>query len=162
MPTAQGSCLWIVMNEKVIALISVYALQSGRKEEEKKTFHENLTAEVQSRNGTCFVLNLKGHVARFFQGYDEIHGGFGLGKHNRDRERILAFADSLDMVVGKTFFKKDDKKLITLKSGNCATGSDYAVEQKEAMKKVKDLKVIPREECVSEHILLIMGPDDGA
>ena len=48
------------------------------------------------------------------------------------------------------------KKLITYKSRNCATVIDYAVVQKEVMKKVKDIKVIPGEECFSQHRLLIM------
>ena len=60
------------------------------------------------------------------------------------------------MVVGNTFFKKDDEKLNTYKSGNRATVIDYAVVQKEVMKKVKDIKVIPGEECFSQHRLLIM------
>ena len=54
--------------------------------------------------------------------------------------------DSLDMVVGNTFFK-DDEKLIIFNSGNCAIVIDYAVVQKEVIKKVKDIKVIPEEEC---------------
>ena len=97
-----------------------------------------------------------GHVGRSSLGYDGIHGGFGRGERNRDGERILEFADSLDMVVGNTFFKKDDEKLITYKSGNCATVIDYAMVQKEVMKKVKDIKVIPGEECFPQHKLLIM------
>ena len=130
-----------VVNEKVVTGISVYAPQSGRSEEEKEKFYEDLTAEVQSRHGICFVLeDFNGHVGRSSLGYDGIHGGFGWGKRNRDGERILEFADSLDMVVGNTFFKKDDEKLITYKSGNCATVIDYAVVQKEVMKKVKDIK----------------------
>ena len=79
--------------------------------------------------------DFNGHVGRSSVGYDGIHGGFGWGERNRDGERILEFADSLDMVVGNTFFKKDDKKFITYKSGNCATVIDYAVVQKEVMKK---------------------------
>ena len=88
-------------------------------------------------------------MGRSSLGYDGIHGGFGWGERNRDGERILEFADNLEMVVGNTFFKKDDQKLIPYKSGNCATAIDYAVVQKEVMKKVKDTKVIPVEECFS-------------
>ena len=147
----------IVVNKKMVTVISVYAPQSGRSEEEKEKFYEDLTAEVQSRHGICFVLgDFNGHVGRFSLGYDGIHGGFGWGECNRDGERILEFADSLDMVVGNTFFKKGDEKLITHKSGNCATAIDYAEVQKEVMKKVKDIKVIPGEECFSQHRLLIM------
>ena len=147
----------IVVNEKVVTVISVYAPQSGWSEEEKEKFYEDLTAEVQSRHGISFVLgDFNGHVGRSSLGYDGLHGGFGWGERNRDGERILEFADSLDMVVGNTFFKKDDEKLITYKSGNCATVIDYAVVQIEVMKKVKDIKVILGEECFSQHRLLIM------
>ena len=133
----------IVVNEKVVTLSSVYAPQNGRSEEEKEKFYEDFTAEVQSRHGICFVFgDFNGHVGRFSQGYDGIHGGFGWGERNRDGKEILEFADSLDMVVGNTFFKKDDEKLTTFKSGNCATVIDYAVMQKEVMKKVKDIKLI--------------------
>ena len=44
------------MNKKVMTVISVYAPQSGRREEEKEKFYEDLTAEIQSRHGICFVL----------------------------------------------------------------------------------------------------------
>ena len=48
------------------------------------------------------------------------------------------------MVVGNTFFKKDDEKLITYKSENCATVIDYnTMVQEEVMKKVEDINVIP-------------------
>ena len=113
-------------------------------------FYEDLTAEVQSRHGICFVLgDFSGHVGRCSLGHDGIHGGFDWGERNRDGEKILEFADSLDMVVGNTFFKKEDEKLITYKSGNCATVIDYAVVQKKVMK--KDIKVILVEECFSQH-----------
>ena len=48
----------IVVNEKVVTVISVYAPQSGRSEEEKEKLYEDLTAEVQSRHGICFVLEI--------------------------------------------------------------------------------------------------------
>ena len=144
----------IVVNEKVVTVISVYAPQS---EEEKEKFYEDLTAEVQSRHGIRFVLgDFNGHVGRSCLGYDGIHRGFGWGERHRDGERILEFADRLDMVVGNPFFKKDDEKLITYISGNCATVIDYAVVQKEVTKKVRGIKVIPGEECFSQHRLLIM------
>ena len=118
----------IVVNEKVVTVISVYASQSERSEEEKEKFYEDLTAEVQSKHGICFVFgDFNRHVWRSSLDYDGIYGGFGWGERNKDVERILEFADSLDMVVGNTFFKKDDEKFITYKSANCATVIDYAV-----------------------------------
>ena len=95
---------------KVVTVISVYAPQSGRSEEEKEKFYENLTAEVHSRHCICFVLgDFNGHFGISSLGYDGIHCGFGWGEHNRDGERILEFADSLDMVVGNTFLRRMTK-----------------------------------------------------
>ena len=79
----------LVVNEKVVNVISVYAPQSRRSEEEKEKFYEDLTAEVQSRHGICFVLDFNGHVGRSSLGYNGIHSEFGWGERNRDDERIL-------------------------------------------------------------------------
>ena len=80
----------IVVNEKVVTVISVYAPPRGRSEEEKEKFYKDLTAEVQSRHDICFVLgDFNGHVGRSSLGYDEIHDGFGWGERNRAGERIL-------------------------------------------------------------------------
>ena len=48
----------IVVNEKVVTVISVYAPQSGRSEEEKEKFYEDLTAEVQSTRSVQKVRRL--------------------------------------------------------------------------------------------------------
>ena len=45
-----------MVNEKVVAVIFVYAFQSGRSDEQNAKFYEDLTAEVQSRHGICLVL----------------------------------------------------------------------------------------------------------
>ena len=60
------------------------------------------------------------------------------------------------MVVGKTFFKKDSEKLITFKSGGNPSMIDYVVVNKKFMKRVRDVKVIPGEECFSQHKLLVV------
>ena len=100
----------IELNEKVVTVISVYAPQSGRSEEEKEKFYEDLTAEVQSRHGICFVLgDFNGQCGRSSLGYDGIHGGFGWGERSRDGERILEFADSLDRLLETLFSRRTTK-----------------------------------------------------
>ena len=109
-----------------------------KKNEEKEKFYKDLTAEVQSRKGKCFVLgDFNGRVGSSTCGCDGVHGGFEWVERSRNDERVLEFADSFEMVVGDTFFKTDTEKLITYKSGDCATGVDYDVVPKEAMKNVK-------------------------
>ena len=51
------------------------------------------------------------------------------------------------MMVGDPFFKINAKKLITFKFGDCATVVNFVVVAKKVMKKVGDVRVIPREKC---------------
>ena len=149
--------LEMAINGKVITVISVYAPQSGRSEEEKDSFYDELSGEVQARGGKCILLgDFNGHVGSSADGYEGVHGGHGLGERNREGERILELADSFGMVVGNTFFTKKDDKLITFKSGENATTIDYILVQKDVMRRVKNVKVIPGEECFLQHRLLVM------
>ena len=75
---------------------------------------------------------------------------------SRDGERILEFADSVDMMIGNTFFKKDNEKLITYKSGDAASVIDYVMVKKEIWKNVENVKAIPGEECFSQHRSFIL------
>ena len=60
------------------------------------------------------------------------------------------------MVVGNTYFKKEDEKLITFKSGTNATTIDYVLVNKKALSAVKNVKVVPGEECFLQHRLLVV------
>ena len=90
---------------------------------------------MQSRNSieNCIILgDFNGHVGRSANGYEGVHGGQGWGDRNKEGEKILEFADSFGMVIGNTFFKKNAEKLITFKSGNCATVIDYVMVGKKS------------------------------
>jgi len=147
----------LAVSGEVFSVISVYGPQSGRSEEEKDCFYDELSAEVQARGRKCIVLgDFNGHVGDLAEGYEGVHGGHGWGVRNREGERVLEFADSFGMVVCNTYFKKEDEKLITYKSGVNATVVDYILAERHALKRVRDVKVIPGEECFSQHRLLVM------
>ena len=78
-----------------------------------------------------------------------MHGGNGFGDRNAEGEVILEFATCLDLVVANTFFTKETQKLVTYESGGVSSVVDYMLARKNDMKDVKDVKVIPGEECVS-------------
>jgi len=99
--------------------------------------------------------NINGHVGSSVNGYEEVHGGHGWKERNKDGESLLELADSFNMVIGNTFFRKGAKRLITYKSGVNATVIDYVLIQNSLMKNMQDVKVIPGEECVSQHRLLV-------
>ena len=59
------------------------------------------------------------------------------------------------MVVNNTYFKKRQSHLITYESGPHSTQISYILSRKEHLKMVKDVKVIPGEECMTQHKLLV-------
>ena len=127
---------------KVVTLFSVYGSQSGRSEEDNDKFYNNQSTEMQSKKENCIALeDFNGHVISLIHKYEEIRGGYGRRIRNVDGEK-LEFTESFDMVVGHTFFKKDSKKLITIKTGGNSSIIDYVVIKKEVTKRVRDVKII--------------------
>ena len=67
----------------------------------------------------------------------------------------MEFALANDLVVGNTCFRKRVSHLVTYSSSNHSTQIDYIIYRKSFRKAVNDVKVIPTEECVQQHNLLI-------
>ena len=78
-------------------------------------------------------------------GFEGVHGGNGFGDHNTEGEAIYEFVTCFDLVVANTFFMKEMQTLVTYKSGEVRTVVDYLLARKND---VKDMKVMPGEECV--------------
>ena len=77
----------------------------------------------------------------------------GFGDRNAEGEAILEFAICFNLVVANTFFTKETQKLVRYESGGISSVVDYVLARKNDM---KDVKVIPGEESVSQHKLVVM------
>ena len=88
--------------------------------------------------------DMNGHVGSSTVGYDGTHGGIGYGDRNADRFRILEFPDTRSIPV-------DDVCMVLLKVQLIILLCD------EDKAKLRSVKVIPNEECVPKHKLLVMG-----
>ena len=97
--------------------------------------------------------DLNGHVDRDVDGYDGVHCGNEFGDHNAEGEAILEFATCFGFYVVNTFFMKEMQQLVIYESGEVRTVVDYVLTRKNDM---KDVMVIPGEECVSQHKLVVM------
>jgi len=65
---------------------------------------------VQNKTSNCIVMgDFNRHVGSSVNGYEGVHGGHGWGERNKGGERLPEFADSFDMVIGNTFFRKGMK-----------------------------------------------------
>ena len=70
-------------------------------------------------------------------------------------EMLLELADAMDLVVANTWFKKDERKLVTFESGGCRTVVDYILVPKEERKMVRNVTVVQGESSLQQHKLLV-------
>ena len=98
---------------------------------------------------------MNGHVGQVANGFHEAHGNFGYGTRNAG-ERILEFAEAMGYVVTSTLFKKRQSHLVTYESRQNKTAVDMILINREHKKRIMNTKVIPGEECVHRHHLVVM------
>ncbi|VDO96955.1 unnamed protein product [Heligmosomoides polygyrus] len=83
------------------------------------------------------------------------HGGFGFGSRNADGERILEYAESHDLTIVNTRFRKRESHLISFYSGNSKTQIDFVLVRNRDQGLVTDAKVVPYETVATQHRPLI-------
>ena len=150
--------LKVVIGSMVVAVVSAYAPQVGLSEDVKDKFWSELLltmSEIGEREIVVLGGDLNGHVGEHAVGFEGVHGGRGFGTRNAEGERILEFCDALQMVVCNTMFRKNVNRLVTFMSGMSVSQIDYFLVKKRDRKLVMDVKVIPGEECVTQHRLLV-------
>jgi hypothetical protein len=119
----------------LVSVISAYAPQAGRTEEEKDVFWQELVEicmEISDKEMIMIGGDLNGHVGDRMEGYEGVHGDYGFGSRNEEGVRILDFAAAMDMVICNTLFKKDVNKLVTFSSGGRETTVDYILTRRDS------------------------------
>ena len=150
--------LKLVIGKVVLSFLSLYAPQVGLPLADKIKFYDQLQAictTIPCTDVLFCIGDWNGHVGAAACGYENVHGGHGYGERNTEGERILEFATANDLLVGNTRFIKRETHLITYQSGDLSTQVDYVLYRKSFRKEVTNVKVIPGEECASQHRLLV-------
>ena len=78
--------------------------------------------------------DLNGHVGRNRDGYDDVHGGPGLGVRNEDEINILNSATAYHMRVMNTYYKKTNNHLVIYSGGGRTSQVDLIMLRKEYSK----------------------------
>ena len=148
----------LIVGQRVVTFLSVYAPQSGLSGEVKDLFFDQLRAVTARIPASEFLISCgdwNSHVGRAGTGYREVHGGMGYGRLEPDAEgeRILEYALAFDLLLGNTCLKKRDSHL--WKSGNIAMQIDFILFHRTMRKLVTDVKVIPGEEVAPQNQLLV-------
>ena len=150
--------LKLVIGKTVFTFISLYAPQIGRPMAEKVQFYDQLQAAcmpIPSSEVLFCLGDWNGHVGAKASSYEDAHGGHGFGSRNAEGERILEFALANYLLVGNTRYIKRDSHLITYYSGDNKSQVDYVLYPRSFRTSVTNVKVIPGEECASQHRLLV-------
>ena len=95
----------LIVGQRVVTFLSVYAPQSGLSDEVKDLFFDQLrtvTARIPASEFLIPCGDWNGHVGRAGIGYREVHGGMGYGRLEPDveGERILEYALAFDLLLG--------------------------------------------------------------
>jgi len=108
--------LKMFLDNGLLNVLTVYAPHSGKPEEEKESFWNelfHLVSCIPQNEMVTLAGDMSEHVGSSNVGYDGTHGGFGYGNRNADGSRILEFADWLNLVICNTLFMKQESQLVT-------------------------------------------------
>jgi hypothetical protein len=148
----------LFVGDLVFNIISAYAPQIGLNESVKMQFWEELDALVSSVpiSEKLFIGgDLNGHVGSSKVGFEGVHGGFGYGSRNQEREGTLNFALAYDLIVTNTLFRKSVSHLVTFSSDQHCSQIDFILVRREDRHACLDCKVIPGECVVPQHKFVI-------
>ena len=94
-------------------VICAYATRIGRSECEKDQFYNDMASEWDLQSPSEVVLGMgdfNGHVRRRIDGFEGVHGGYGIGKGNVEGRRLLEFCDVKVLCVANTWFEKKKQR----------------------------------------------------
>ena len=84
-------------------------------------FYEKIAkgCEMENENEVLICLgNINGHIGKEVNGFEGVHGGFGIGKKNVEGRLFLEFCVEKVLCVGNSWFKKKDNRKIKF-NGRC-------------------------------------------
>ena len=122
-------------------IISAYATQVGCEEVEKERFWKDLEEEARAvpENEKAIIGgDFNGHVGSERRGIKRWHGGWSVGEGNPEGQKLLDFVTEQDMALLNTFFKKDENKLITYRSGGRLSQIDFLAYRRKDIRDIKD------------------------
>ncbi|KAG5573068.1 hypothetical protein H5410_062834 [Solanum commersonii] len=149
----------LVIGGYTLSVISASAPQVGLDEEAKKLFYEDLDEVVRGIPNTEKIViggDFNGHIGATSNGFDDVHGSFGVGGRNGGGTSLLDFAKAFELVIANSCFSKKENHMVTYRSSVAKTQIDYLLLRKGDKGLCKDCKVIPSENLTTQHKLLVM------
>ena len=134
----------VVIGQKIWNVFSIYAPQVGRPEQEKIEFWESFEDEIGRIPKSVILM-----IGRDDVGYEQVMGRYGYGSKNSEGEMVLGICKNHNLKILNTYFKKEEQKLITYKSGN--TQIDLLLIRKVRGLNCTDCHAMAGEDCFTVH-----------
>ena len=131
----------------MMCILSVYASQTGRTQEDKDAFRSNLEeiiGHVEPETVLVVAGDMNAHVGKI-QYSEETVGNYGWGTRNREGQVLVEMLARNQLVVVNSFFQKRESHKITYISGNNRTDIDLLIVRSWPRNKVRDCKVLAGE-----------------
>jgi hypothetical protein len=150
----------LLVRDLIFNVISAYALQICLNKSVKIQFWEELGALISSVSISekLFIGGaLNKCVGSSRVGFDGVHGGFGYGSRNQERDGILNFVLAYDLIVANILFRKRVSHLVTFSSGQHCSQIDFILMRRNDRHACLDCKVIHGECVVPQHKLVVVN-----
>ena len=96
----------------------------------------------------------QGHQAiKRIEGYEDLHGGNGIGERNMEGKMLLQYSDAKELCVANTWLRKEEKRKVTYSTGGSESEIDFVLVVNGNRKYLRDMKVIPGD---LQHRLVVM------
>jgi len=99
---------------------------------------------------------MNGHIGNGNDAIRRIYGGNAFGEGNEVGENLVDLAQSFDLVIGNTIFRKKNEHLIMYCSGDRASQIDFLLYRRKDIKEIRNCKVIPGDHVTAQHRLLVI------
>ncbi|XP_009594738.1 uncharacterized protein [Nicotiana tomentosiformis] len=145
--------------KRVSDRLIAYAPQVVLNEEVKRHFWEDLYEVVHGIPHSLKLFigeDFNDHIGAAYGGSDDVHGGFGFGVRNEGGTSLLDFVKAFDLVIANSSFPKKEEHFLTFQSSASRTQIDYLFLRKLDRGLCMNCKVIPSENLMTQHRLLVM------
>ena len=71
------------------------------------------------------------HVGRHIDGFDGVHGGYGVGQRNSEGRMPLEFCLEKELCVSNTWPKREEKRKVTFRMSDNETEIGFVLVKKE-------------------------------
>ena len=72
-----------------------------------------------------------GHIGRYIDGFDGVHGGYGVGQRNLEGRMLSEFCLEKELCVSNTWFMREEKRMVTFRMDKNDTKIDFVFIKKE-------------------------------